>query len=456
VVIIIGGGITGLAAAYELSRRQVPFLLLEASGRVGGLIRTEHVGGFTIEAGADSLLAQKPAGVDLCEELGLGSRLMRTTTPRTAFVLRHGRFHAIPSPSALGIPTTFPALLAYDLLNWGARMRLALEPLMRRRTPVDESVGSFFRRRFGPESAPLIAEPLLGGIHAGDIEQLSMASLFPRLFEAERQPGKVLINLARARQPAPDGAFRGLRGGMSELIEAIRSRLPPAAVRLNTPARSVHRGAVSWRVATGAELLDAAAVVVAAPAHAGTALLAAVDPAAAQICQSVPYVSTASVALGFDRAHIAHPLAGSGFVVARRDSDVRITACTWVSSKWESRAPEGQVLLRAFIGGAHDPAAVDASDAELIDIAMRDLKGVLGISSAPILARAYRWRQAGAQHNVGHRARITGLRERLRALPGLFVVGSGYDSIGIPDCVAHGRAVAVLAADYVTIRKSHT
>jgi oxygen-dependent protoporphyrinogen oxidase len=266
----------------------------------------------------------------------------------------------------------------------------------------------------------------------------------------------VLINLARKRQPAPDGVFRGLRGGMAELVEAIRSRLPSASVRVNTPVRSLHRSAASWRVATGEELLEAAAVIMAAPAHAGATLLAMVDPAAAQICQSVPYVSTASVALGFRRDAIAHALAGSGFVVARRDTPARITACTWVSSKWENRAPEGHVLLRAFIGGAHDPTASDATDAELVDTALRDLKNVLGISALPLLARVYRSRNAGAQHNVGHRTRIGGLRERLRALPGLFVAGSGFESIGIPDCIAHGRTVAALAADYVTIRKTHT
>jgi protoporphyrinogen/coproporphyrinogen III oxidase len=454
-IIIIGGGITGLAAAYELTRRQAPFLLLEASDRLGGLIQTERVSGFTIDAGADSMLVQKPAAVHLCEEVGLGPRLMRTTPPRTAFVLKGDTLHGIPSPSVLGVPISASALLRYDLLNWRARARLALEPLMRRGTLSDESVASFFRRRFGDESVSLIAEPLLGGIHAGDIEHLSLPSLFPRLAEAEKQRGKVLINLARNRQPAPEGVFRGLRGGMGELIEAIQSRLPAASVRINTRVRSLHRGAASWRVATDAELLDGAGVIIAAPARAGAMLLAVVDPAAAQICQSVPYVSTASIALGFRRSDVAHSLAGSGFVVARRHTPVRITACTWVSSKWENRAPEGHVLLRAFVGGAHDPAAVDATDAELIDTALKDLKSVLGIAGAPAFARVYRSRDAGVQHNVGHRRRISGLRERLRSLPGVFVAGSGFESIGIPDCVAQGRTAAALAADYVTIRKSH-
>jgi oxygen-dependent protoporphyrinogen oxidase len=165
----------------------------------------------------------------------------------------------------------------------------------------------------------------------------------------------------------------------------------------------------------------------------------------------VPYVSTASVALGWARADIPHPLEGSGFVVARRHNAMRITACTWVSSKWEERAPPRHALLRAFLGGSHDPAAATLGDDELIAAAVRDVSSALGIRTSPVLARVYRWRDAGAQHNVGHRARMAGLGARLRALPGLFVAGSGFDSIGIPDCVAQGRRAAAEAADYVRI-----
>jgi oxygen-dependent protoporphyrinogen oxidase len=451
VITIIGGGITGLAAAYELARREVPFVLLEASSRAGGLILTEQVEGFTIDAGADSLLVQKPAAIQLCQEIGLGPRLMRTTPPRGAFVLKQGRLHALPSPSVLGIPTTAAGIARYDLLSWVARARVGLEPLVPRRRHADESVASFFRRRFGAATVDLIAEPLLGGIHAGDIEQLSMPSLFPRLVDAEHKSGKVLRSLARNRQPEPDGLFRGLRAGMGELVATLASRLPAGSLRLNLRAAALQRSAGSWRVTAGAEHVEARAVIVAAPAHAAATLLEGIDSASAHLCASVPYVSTASVALGFRRADISHPLSGSGFVVARRENALRMTACTWVSSKWEDRAPPGCALVRAFIGGAHDPDAVDASDDELIDIATRDMTGALGISGTPMLTRVYRWRHAGAQHNVGHNARMSALTERLRALPGLFLAGSGFASIGIPDCVAHGRSAAKSAVDYVTM-----
>jgi protoporphyrinogen/coproporphyrinogen III oxidase len=449
VILIIGGGMTGLAAAYELTRRQVPFTLLEASDRAGGLISTEHAGGFIIDAGADSILVQKPAALQLCEELGLTPRLIKTTPPRTAFVLKHGRLHALPSPSVLGIPIRFSSLVQYDLLDWRGRARLALEPLVPRRPPPDESVASFFRRRFGDATVGLIAEPLLGGIHAGDIERLSMPSVFPRLSDAERTRGGVLRNITRGQQTSPDGLFRALPSGMRELVDAIVSRLPAGSLRLSTPAMRLQRAASSWRLTTDSEMLDAAAVLIAAPAYTGATLLAPVDSAAAAICASVPYTSTASIALGWRRHDIPHPLAGSGFVVARRYNTVRITACTWVSSKWPGRAPEGHALIRAFIGGAHDPHAVDLADEELIGTAVRDVSSVLGIAAPPMLTRVVRWRNAGAQHHVGHRACMAGLAERLRTLPGLFVAGSGFDSIGIPDCVAHGRKVAAAATDYV-------
>jgi oxygen-dependent protoporphyrinogen oxidase len=452
VIIIIGAGITGLAAAYELTRRRAPFTVLDAARRSGGLVHTERSGGFTIDAGADSLLVQKPAAIQLCQELGLGPRLMRSVSPRTAFVLRRGRLHALPSPSVLGLPTALTAIARYDLLSWMARARLALEPLVPSRKHADESVASFFRRRFGSSTVDLIAEPLLGGIHAGDIERLSMPSLFPRLVEAERRPARVLHTLARNHQPAPDGLFRALRGGMSEMVTALESALPPGALRLDAAVTRVERTSSGWTVEAGGVRTGATAVIVAAPAHAAAAFLQPVDAAVAQICATVPYVSTASVALGFRRTDILHPLAGSGFVVVRRDNDVRITACTWVSSKWEDRAPDGHVLLRTFLGGAHDPGAVDTSDEALIDASVRDVAAVLKITAPPVFSRVYRWPNAGAQHNVGHRARMAGLAERLKSLPGLFVAGSGFDSIGIPDCVANGRRAAAAAADYATIR----
>ncbi|OFW04558.1 MAG: protoporphyrinogen oxidase [Acidobacteria bacterium RIFCSPLOWO2_02_FULL_67_36] len=447
-IAIIGGGITGLSAAYELTRRGVPFRLFEASSRPGGLILTEHVDGFTIEAGPDAMLAQKPAAIQLCEELGLGPRLISTTPPRAAHILAGGRLHALPSPSVLGIPLTWRALAEYDLLPWRARARLALEPLVRARRGDDESVAQFFGRRFGRRTVDLIAEPLIGGIHAGDIETLSMPALFPRFTEAERGRGGVLRAFRRSHRARGEGLFRSLASGMGEMVAAIAARLPPGSITYEAPVDALGRDALGWRIMAGGIETRARTVILAVPAHAAARLLAPLDARAAGLCASVPYVSTASVALAWPRRAIAHPLAGSGLVVARRHSDLRITACTWVSSKWAGRAPAGSALLRIFIGGAHDPGAVDLSDGELARLAEDEIRGVLRIEGPPILTRVHRWRNAGAQYIVGHLARAREVEARLSALGGLQAAGSGFRSIGIPDCVADGRAAAAAAAEY--------
>lgn len=454
-ILIVGGGITGLAAAHELAARGVEFLLLEASDRLGGLIQTEKVDGFTIEAGPDSVLAQKPAALQLCDELGLGPRLMTSKIPRDAFVLSRGALHPLPSPSVLGLPLTWRGILQYDLLSPLARVRLAMEPLVRRRRipEEDESVASFFARRFGRATVPLIAAPLLGGIHAGRVDALSIRSVFPKLSEAERTRGSVLRAFRRTSgRPSPEGAFRSLSSGMAELVTAIGRRLPPGSVRLASGAATLRKTEDGWSVGTPQGEVNARAVILAAPAFAASRLLAGIDPEASALCAGTKYASTASITLAYRREQVAHPLAGSGFVVARSEEPSRVTACTWVSSKWEGRAPEGFVLLRAFAGGATDPHAVDSSGTELTEIAIAELTPVLGLTGTPVLTRVYRWRDAGAQHNVGQIARVAQLEERLARHPGLLVAGSGFRSLGIPDCIADGRAAGAAAAEFAVPR----
>lgn len=459
-IIIVGAGITGLSAAFELVRRGLPFTVLEASPRAGGLVRTEHIDGYTIEAGPESVLAQKPAALELFEALGLSAQVVTSLTPRTAFILGHGRLHPLPSPSVLGIPTRMAGVAGYGLLPVAARARLALEPWVpRRRSTEDESVGAFFRRRFGGATVGLIADPLLGGIHSGNVERLSMRSLFPRFLDAEARRGSVL-RAFRHTAPAGggEGLFRSLEGGMGGLVEAIERRLPAGSLQCSAAVTRIERGGgdkPGWRVWTGdREAAAADAVILTTPAWVTARLLEPLDAGAAALCAGITYASSTSVSLAWPRAAVAHPLSGSGFVVARRASNLRITACTWVSSKWTGRAPAGMVLLRAFAGGAHDPEAVEMEDEAIVGAVVRDLAAVLGITGAPVLSRVARWPRAGAQHEVGHGVRVAEIERRLERHAGLQVAGSGFHAVGLPDCIAAGRAAAARAADYTMIGKT--
>lgn len=446
-VVIVGGGIAGLAAAWELHARGCRPLVLEQRERPGGVIFTERADGFVIDAGPDALLAQKPAGLALARELGLGDRLV-PSQQRTAFVLWRGRLVPLPDASQLGLPTRLRALAASRLLSWRGKLRLVLEPLVPRGDRADEAIGAFIGRRFGREVMERIAEPLLAGIHAGDVNRLSMRALFPRLVEAEHTHGSVLRGLRSRHAPAAAGsAFVSLPGGLGELVAALVDRLPPGTVRCSAPAIRID-GRGPYRVEAPGGPIDARALVLAVPAWAAASLLDPIDEPLAAFCRSIPYVSTATVALGFRRRDVGHPLRGSGFVVPRAERRAPL-AVTWVSSKWAGRAPEGTVLLRVFYGGARDPDALAATDEDLQQAAVAVLAPLLDLRADPILVRVYRWPRGTAQYEVGHLERLAAFDERLTGRPGLFVTGSGFRGTGIPDCIGDARAVAAAAAAFL-------
>jgi oxygen-dependent protoporphyrinogen oxidase len=451
-VVIIGGGMAGLATAYELTRRNVDFVLLEAGPRAGGVVLSEDIDGYTIDAGPDALLAQKPEGLRLCEEVGLAERLINTKPPRLAFIQRDGQLHPLPASSVLGVPTRVGPFIRTHLFSWAGKMRMGAEVFVPpKRDEVDESIGDFMRRRFGEEAATYLAEPLLAGIHAGDVDRLSVRSLFPRFVEAERAHGSLLRAFRQQRRPpSSEGAFRSLPGGLSELVHAAVSRLREGSVRLNTPVARVSEDSGRFVVeARDGERFSPSAVVLATPAYATSRLVASLDAELARLCGEIPYSSTATVALAFRRDAVRHPLNGSGFVVPRVEKS-GIMAATWLSSKWEHRAPAGHVLLRTFVGGGRDPRAFELSDGEIIARSVGALHPLLGITGEPELARVYRWERASAQHEVGHIARLGTIERVLSHHPGLFVTGSGFRGVGIPDCVADGRATAAQAVQWLT------
>ena len=448
-VAIVGGGIAGLSAAYDLQARGLSVRVLEASARVGGVIATERFDDWVIDGGPDSLLVQKPAAVTLCRELGIADRLVSTLTPRTAFVLRDGRLHAIAEGSFLGFPITFGALARSRLFSLAGKARMAGEVIVPRRTvDEDESIGAFVSRRFGREAVDYLADPLLAGIHAGDVDRLSIRALFPRLVDAERRSGSVIRALRALHvRPSPQGAFVSLPGGTGELVDSLSNALKPDTVVTNARVTNLRRG-LDYAIDSTAGNVQARCVVLAVPAYVTGTLTRPIDPALADLCDVIPYASTATVAFGYRRDQVAHPLRGTGFVVPRTEG-LALLAGTWVSSKWPGRAPEGHVLLRGFLGGGRDPRRLDASDAELIDTARRELSDLLGISGSPLFSRLYRWTRQSPQYEVGHLHRVVSIDRRLNALPGLFVTGSGFKAIGIPDCISDGRATAARAADYV-------
>ena len=455
-VAVIGGGISGLAAAYELQKRGLGVKVLEAADRPGGVIQTERFDGWVIDGGPDALLVQKPAAVSLCRELGIADRLVSTLTPRTAYVLRGDRLHAIAEGSFLGFPLSAGALARSSLFSIGGRLRMAAEVFVpRARDGGDESIAAFVRRRFGEEAADYLAEPLLAGIHAGDAERLSARALFPRLIDAEQQAGSVIRALRALRiTPSPQGAFVSLPGGVGELVEALESALAPGTIAYLAPVHDLRRAA-SYTLGTPQGEVHARAVILAAPAYVAGQLLRGFDTTLGALCEAVPYASTATVAFGYRREQIGMAMRGSGFVVPRVE-DCPLMAATWVTSKWPGRAPDGHVLLRGFLGGGRDPRRLDDGDDDLIAAARDALAGIMRIDGAPLFARLFRWTRRSPQYEVGHLDRVRTIGDRAAAIPGLYLTGSGFRAIGIPDCIADGRDTAGRAAEYVGATATRT
>ncbi|MBK7585196.1 MAG: protoporphyrinogen oxidase [Myxococcales bacterium] len=460
-VVVVGAGITGLATAYFLSLHQprVRVTLVERRERLGGNIETESRDGFLLDGGPDSFLSTKREGAELCRELGLGDDLI---VPRPeaskVYMVHRGRLEPMPGGMALAIPTKIGPMLSTPLVSFGAKLRMLGDLVLPRRSDEgDESIEDFIARRFGREAARRLAAPLLGGIYAGDIGQLSVLSTFPQLVDVEKKHGSLargLLALQLARAKANGGAkpkgpppspFMSLKGGMGSLVTALADKLPADARRLGRAVLSVERTGERWTVhLDGGETLDADAVVFACPAHATQKLVP--EEKVGRELAAIPYLSTATVFFALPRAGLERPLDGVGFVAPKGEAE--LIAGTWVSSKWDGRAPADHVLVRAFLGGAR--AKVDvakASDDELLDAAKRGLEQLLGGLGTPTLTRIFRYIDANPQPIVGHGARLARIEAELAKLPGLYVAGAAYDGVGIPDCVRQARAVAQRVID---------
>ena len=456
-LVVIGGGVTGLAAAHravEIAReRSIPLelTLLEAGDRLGGSIETERTQGFLIEAGPDSFLSEKPWALALCRRLGVEDRLVRTDDRyRKTFVWHRGRLHALPDGFQLLAPTRFAPFVTSSLFSWPGKLRMAMDLVLPRGGGGDESLGSFVRRRLGQEALTRVAQPLVAGIYTADPDELSLTATMPRFVELERRERSVIRALWRASRRARDAGTSGARwslfvtfaDGMEELIGALASRLPDDAAMLKQRVSRLERDGSVWRVATTEGLrLDADAVIVASEAHVAGRVLRYVDPQLTELLGGIPYASAATVSLGVRRADVKHPLDGFGFVVPRGEG-LSLLAGTFSSVKYPGRAPEGCVLFRCFFGGVLDEQVLREDGAALIARARAELGTTLGVTAEPVITRVWRHPASMPQYLVGHLARVDAIDRRVALLPGLALAGGAYRGVGIADCVHSGEMAA--------------
>ena len=438
-VAVIGGGITGLAAAWHLRQSGIDVLLLEKSDRLGGCIHTERYEGFVIEHGPDVFLARKPEVLALCGELGVPVQETRRRN-RGASVRRGSKLHPLPEGLSGLVPTRLWPLLSSNLLSVRGRLRVLLDLIIPRPEDTrDESVASFFTRRLGSEAFASLIEPVLSGITGGDAGHLSMDALFPQLRAAEQRYGSLLIGLSSAMPAADIGTpLRSIPGGLSTLVEALEARLSPVVHYASDVSRITRERQVWHLHRVGQEPVWAEAVILAAPAWCAASIVTELDSNLAAELAAIPHSATIVANLAFPKHLVEHPLQGYGYLVSRKESSP-VAACTWSSSKLANRAPKGHVLLRVFLAGSD---AVCWSDRAIVETAKCELQLSLGITGEPTLVRICRYPEAMPQYVLGHGDRWKRIGRHLAEHEGLYIAGPLESGIGIADCIRSGRRAA--------------
>ncbi|KAA0273013.1 MAG: protoporphyrinogen oxidase [Chloroflexi bacterium] len=453
-IVIIGGGIAGLSAAYY-AKKNIPeaeITLLESDSRWGGKISTDRVnfddGTFIIEGGPDTFLATKPYATALCKELGLGDRLHGTNQKqKNTYVLHCNKLEPLPDGLAMMIPTNVQAILKNRLVSWFGKARMGLDFLQpAKAVNGDESLGTFVSRRLGREAYENLIEPLMSGIYAGDGDQLSLASTFPYLRDLELKHGSLARGALKLRAQSNGRAVQGSRSafltpttGLAEIVEALVNYLHDNNVklRLNTSVSQISKSDARYIVKLeDGSSLEFDSVILATPAYVSGTLLASFDPELASTLQSIPYVSTATISLAYRQSDLPKPLDGYGYVIPRREGR-KALAGTWTSTKFPHRAPEGYALIRVFVGRAGQDIPWDKD--ELLALAKEEVKLTSGITAEPIISRVFMWDKAMPQYNLGHPDILKRIDTALEKYPSLALAGNGYRGIGIPDCIHSGE-----------------
>lgn len=468
-VAIVGGGISGLTAAYTLARareRGVPVteFLIEGSDRLGGVIRTDHLEGFVLEGGPDSFISEKPEAAALCRELGLGDSLIGSNDDdRHTYILHKGQLVPLPDGLMLLAPTRPWSVLSSPLLPLSGKLMVATEWFVTPTKPrhTDESIATFTRRHFGKAMVDNIVEPLLAGVYGGDAGSLSVESVVPRFRQMEQRYGSLVrgasaamkeLRKARKRHSSTSGdpygnsLFVTLKDGLGELTKALQTRLDPSRIQLGHRVVAIERVEQNWRSPYRIRCADGAAfetdaIVLALPVHECAAFLEPLNPDLAQAFGAIPYSSAITVNLAFDDDVSSLLPPGFGFLVPRKERS-RLLACTFVHRKFPHRAPQGKALLRCFLGGTRDPEIFELTNNEIILTVRQELRAILGLDVPPLISLISRWPSAMAQYNVGHEERLTRIANLIQKYPRLYLAGNAYSGIGISDCIRTGREAA--------------
>ena len=460
-VAIIGGGISGLSAAFYLEKEraggaQIEYVLFESDTRLGGSMFSEQVDGCLVEGGPDSFITEKPWAATLCNELGLGHRLIGSNdSERVTYILVNGRLVAMPDGLMFMVPTKLIPTALSPLFSWGTKIRMGLE-LLHPPRPMegDETVAQMVERHFGTELVDRLADPLLSGVYGGDAASLSVRAVLPRFVEMEEKYGslsramlaahnKMVAAKKAAGASKPRPLFTSLEGGMQELVDAIVARINPAAIRTGVKIESVARSGAEWAVKTAAGTEKFDGVVVATPARVAGKLLEDVDQALAEDLKGIVYSSSVTATFGYSSEQLKGIPPGFGFLVPRTEG-IRMMACTFTHKKFPKRAPEDKGMIRCFLGGSKDQAILDASDEEVRETCLRELRQILKVDGVtkPRFERIYRWRGAMAQYTPGHLDRVARIENSVKAHPALAVIGNAFKGIGVPDCVRSGQEAA--------------